>query len=80
METYYTKVDVQADRYIVETEKPTIIVENEEMTEEEFIDECEARINHEYGVRSNHEYGVRSNHEYGVRSNHEYGVRSNHER
>lgn len=36
METYYTKVDVQADRYIVETEKPTIIVENEEMTEEEF--------------------------------------------
>lgn len=36
METYYTKVSVQADRYIVETEKPTIIVENEEMTEEEF--------------------------------------------
>ena len=36
METYFTKVDVQADRYIVETEKPTIIVENEEMTEEEF--------------------------------------------
>lgn len=36
METYYTKVDVQADRYLVETEKPTIIVENEEMTEEEF--------------------------------------------
>ena len=36
METYYTKVDVQADRYIVETEKPTIIVENKEMTEEEF--------------------------------------------
>lgn len=34
METYYTKVSVQADRYIVETEKPTIIVENEEMTEE----------------------------------------------
>lgn len=30
METYYTKVSVQADRYIVETEKPTIIVENEE--------------------------------------------------
>lgn len=36
METYYTKVDVQADRYLVETEKPTIIVENKEMTEEEF--------------------------------------------
>lgn len=36
METYYTKVNVQADRYIVETDKPTIIVENEEMTEEEF--------------------------------------------
>lgn len=36
METYYTKVDVQADRYLVETEKPTIIVENEEMTEEGF--------------------------------------------
>ena len=36
METYFTKVNVQADRYIVETDKPTIIVENEEMTEEEF--------------------------------------------
>lgn len=36
METYYTKVDVQADRYIVETDRPTIVVENEEMTEEEF--------------------------------------------
>lgn len=36
METYFTKVKVQADRYIVETDKPTIIVENEEMTEEEF--------------------------------------------
>lgn len=36
METYYTKVRVQADRYIIETESPTIIVENEEMTEEEF--------------------------------------------
>lgn len=36
METYFTEVKVQADRYIVETEKPTIIVENEEMTEEEF--------------------------------------------
>ena len=47
METYFTKVKVQADRYIVETDKPTIIVENEEMTEEEFIAE--------YGVRSNHE-------------------------
>lgn len=43
METYYTKVSVQADRYIVgvgsadaSPMKPTIIVENEEMTEEEF--------------------------------------------
>lgn len=36
METYFTEVKVQADRYIVDTEKPTIIVENEEMTEEEF--------------------------------------------
>ena len=53
METYFTKVKVQADRYLVETEKPTIIVAsclkhalgNEEMTEEEFIAE--------YGVRSN---------------------------
>ena len=36
METYYTEVKVQADRYIVETEKHTIIIENEEMTEEEF--------------------------------------------
>lgn len=36
METYYTKADVQADRYIVETDRPTIVVENEEMTEEEF--------------------------------------------
>lgn len=36
METYFTKVKVQADRYIVETDKPTIIVENEEITEEEF--------------------------------------------
>lgn len=45
METYFTKVDVQADRYIVETDRPTIIVENKEMTEEEFIAE--------YGVRSN---------------------------
>ena len=45
METYFTKVKVQADRYLVEAEKPTIIVENEEMTEEEFIAE--------YGVRSN---------------------------
>lgn len=47
METYFTEVKVQADRYIVETDKPTIVVENEEMTEEEFIAE--------YGVRSNHE-------------------------
>lgn len=36
METYFTKVKVQADKYIVETDKPTIIVENDEMTEEEF--------------------------------------------
>lgn len=44
METYFTEVKVQADRYIVEAEKPTIIVasclkhalDNEEMTEEEF--------------------------------------------
>lgn len=36
METYFTEVKVQADRYIVETESPTIIVENKEMTEEEF--------------------------------------------
>lgn len=35
METYFTKVKVQADRYIVEADKPTIVVENEEMTEEE---------------------------------------------
>lgn len=36
METYYTKVDVQADRWVAEVDKPTIVVENEEMTEEEF--------------------------------------------
>lgn len=36
METYFTEVKVQADRYIVETDRPTIIVENKEMTEEEF--------------------------------------------
>lgn len=36
METYFTEVKVQADRYKVETKQPTIIVENEEMTEEEF--------------------------------------------
>lgn len=36
METYFTKVKVQADRYIVETDKPTIVVENEEMAEEGF--------------------------------------------
>lgn len=36
METYYTKVDVRADRWVAEVDKPTIIVENEEMTEEEF--------------------------------------------
>lgn len=31
METYFTKVNVQADRHIVESEKPTIIIENEEI-------------------------------------------------
>lgn len=41
METYFTKVKVQADRWVASSEalgndKPTIIVENEEMTEEEF--------------------------------------------
>lgn len=36
METYFTKVKVQADRWVAEVDKPTIIVENEEMTEEEF--------------------------------------------
>lgn len=36
METYYTKVSVQSDRWVAEADKPTIIVENEEMTEEEF--------------------------------------------
>ena len=36
METYFTEVKVQADRYLVAADKPTIIVENEEMTEEEF--------------------------------------------
>jgi hypothetical protein len=36
METYFTKVKVQADRWVAESAKPTIIVENEEMTEEEF--------------------------------------------
>lgn len=30
METYFTKVKVQADRYIVEADRPTIIIENEE--------------------------------------------------
>lgn len=40
METYYTKVKVQADRWVASSEalgndKPTIVVENEEMTEEE---------------------------------------------
>lgn len=47
METYFTEVKVQADRWVAEVDKPTIVVENEEMTEEEFIAE--------YGVRSNHE-------------------------
>nr|DAS54258.1 MAG TPA: hypothetical protein [Caudoviricetes sp.] len=39
METYFTEVKVQADRYIAESggrSNVTIIVENEEMTEEEF--------------------------------------------
>jgi hypothetical protein len=43
METYFTEVKVQADRYIVEVGsasaspmKPTIVVENKKMTEEEF--------------------------------------------
>lgn len=44
METYFTKVKVQADRWVAEVDKPTIIVAscleqalgNEEMTEEEF--------------------------------------------
>lgn len=38
METYFTEVKVQADRYIVESGagNVTIIVEDEEMTEEEF--------------------------------------------
>ena len=31
METYYTKVSVQADRYTVETKQPTIVIENEEI-------------------------------------------------
>jgi len=47
METYYTKVSVQADRSEVKCAEVTIVVENKEMTEEEFIAE--------YGVRSNHE-------------------------
>lgn len=39
METYFTEVKVQADRYIAGSggrSNVTIIVENEEMTEEEF--------------------------------------------
>lgn len=36
METYYTKVDVQADRWVAEVDKPTIIVKNKEMTKEKF--------------------------------------------
>lgn len=31
METYFTKVSVQADRWVAEAGKPTIIVENEEI-------------------------------------------------
>lgn len=36
METYYTKVSVQADRSEVKCAEVTIVVENKEMTEEEF--------------------------------------------
>lgn len=36
METYYTKVSVQADRSEVKCADVTIVVENKEMTEEEF--------------------------------------------
>lgn len=49
METYFTEVKVQADRYIVETDKPTIIVENEEVTEEEF--------NKRYGTNTGEDCG-----------------------
>lgn len=31
METYFTKVNVQADRWVAEADKPTIVVENEEV-------------------------------------------------
>lgn len=31
METYVTKVNVQSDRWVAEADKPTIIVENEEI-------------------------------------------------
>lgn len=31
METYFTKVNVQADRWVAGDDKPTIIVENEEI-------------------------------------------------
>lgn len=31
METYFTKVKVQADRWVAEADKPTIIIENEEI-------------------------------------------------
>ena len=36
METYYTKVSVQADRSEVKCAEVTIVVENKEMTEKEF--------------------------------------------
>ena len=36
MDTYYTKVSVQADRSEVKCAEVTIVVENKEMTEEEF--------------------------------------------
>ena len=39
METYYTKVDVQADRWVAEVDKPTIIVENEEEFKRYNLDE-----------------------------------------
>lgn len=49
METYFTEVKVQADRYIVDTDKPTIVVENEEMTEEEFNKRREGVLDEDCG-------------------------------
>jgi hypothetical protein len=40
METYYTKVDVQADRWVAEGDKPTIIVENEEFKRYNLDEDC----------------------------------------